>query len=63
MACRVSTARNRNPMNDPSSPHADLPAQDRAAVRRLMLFFALVYLVEGVGQISGLIAQPLSFYL
>jgi MFS family permease len=63
MACRVSTARNRNPMNDPSSPHADMPAQDRAAVRRLMLFFALVYLVEGVGQISGLIAQPLSFYL
>ena len=54
---------NRNPMNDPASPHAGMPAPDRAAVRRLMLFFALVYLVEGVGQISGLIAQPLSFYL
>jgi MFS family permease len=54
---------NRSPMNDPSSSRADSPAQDRAAVSRLMLFFALVYLVEGAGQISGLIAQPLSFYL
>jgi MFS family permease len=55
---------NRNPMTDPSaSSHAATPAQDRVAVRRLMLFFALVYVVEGVGQISGLIAQPLSFYL
>src|ERR1700733_8205227 len=54
---------NRNPMNDPASPHAGTPVPDRLAVRRLLLFFALVYLVEGVGQISGLIAQPLSFYL
>lgn len=30
---------------------------------RLLLFFALVYVVEGIGQVSGLIAQPLSFYL
>lgn len=30
---------------------------------RLLLFFALVYVVEGVGQVGGLIAQPLSFYL
>ncbi len=28
-----------------------------------MVFFALVYLVEGTGQIVGLLAQPLSFYL
>jgi MFS family permease len=55
---------NRNPMNDPSAlSRTDTPAQDRAALSRLMLFFALVYMVEGVGQISGLIAQPLSFYL
>ena len=27
------------------------------------MFFALVYVVEGVGQVGGLIAQPLSFYL
>ena len=32
-------------------------------INRLLLFFALVYVVEGVGQVEGLIAQPLSFYL
>jgi predicted MFS family arabinose efflux permease len=32
-------------------------------IRRLMLFFALVYVVEGIGQTGGLIAQPLSFFL
>ena len=50
-------------MNEPASPRADRTDADRAAVKRLLLFFALVYLVEGVGQIGGLIAQPLSFYL
>ena len=50
-------------MNDPASPHADRKDTDRAAAHRLLWFFALVYLVEGVGQIGGLIAQPLSFYL
>jgi MFS family permease len=29
----------------------------------LFLFFGLVYFVEGVGQVGGLIAQPLSYYL
>jgi MFS family permease len=28
-----------------------------------MLFFALVYVVEGLGQTGGLIAQPLNYYL
>src|SRR5437762_2900404 len=28
-----------------------------------MLFFGLVYVVEGVGQTGGLIAQPLNYYL
>ena len=28
-----------------------------------MLFFGLVYVVEGVGQTGGIIAQPLSYYL
>lgn len=28
-----------------------------------MLFFALVYVVEGLGQTGGLIAQPLAYYL
>jgi MFS family permease len=50
-------------MNKPLSPGTDRTDTDRAAVNRLLLFFALVYLVEGVGQIGGLIAQPLSFYL
>ena len=28
-----------------------------------MLFFGLVYVVEGIGQTGGLIAQPLNYYL
>ena len=28
-----------------------------------MLFFGLVYVVEGIGQTGGIIAQPLSYYL
>ena len=28
-----------------------------------MLFFALVYIVEGLGQTGGLIAQPLNYFL
>src|SRR5215467_15040987 len=35
----------------------------RADVRRLMLFFALVYATEGICQSDGLIAQPLNYYL
>jgi MFS family permease len=50
-------------MNQPAPPHADAPAADRAAVDRLLLFFALLYVVEGVGQVGGLIAQPLSYFL
>ncbi len=36
---------------------------DRKAFDNLLLFFALVYVVEGLGQIGGLIAQPLNNYL
>ena len=51
-------------MNEqPLSLHADVPALDRQVMNRLLSFFALVYVVEGVGQVGGLIAQPLSFYL
>lgn len=32
-------------------------------MHRLMLFFAVVYVVEGLGQTGGLIAQPLNYYL
>ena len=30
---------------------------------RLLVFFALLYVVEGAGQVGGLIAQPLSYFL
>ncbi len=36
---------------------------ERRQVGRLMLFFALVYVVEGLGQTGGLIAQPLNYFL
>jgi len=44
-----------------AAPAARLP--ERRQIGRLMLFFALVYLVEGLGQTGGLIAQPLNYYL
>jgi MFS family permease len=51
-------------MNEtPSPPQAEAPAHDRSAINRLLLFFAIVYVVEGLGQVGGLIAQPLSYYL
>ena len=37
--------------------------RDHDRIRRLMLFFGLVYVVEGIGQTGGIIAQPLSYYL
>lgn len=46
---------------------AAAPALARSAgqngTRRLMLFFAAVYLAEGICQSDGLIAQPLNYYL
>jgi MFS family permease len=53
-------------MNEQSSlPQAqhDSTAADKKAFDNLLLFFALVYVVEGLGQIGGLIAQPLNYYL
>jgi MFS family permease len=51
-------------MNQQSSlPEIQHPTDDRTMTRRLLLFFALVYVVEGLGQIGGLIAQPLNYYL
>jgi MFS family permease len=44
-------------------PPSGTATGDRAAVHHLLLFFALVYVVEGLGQIGGLIAQPLNYYL
>ena len=43
----------------PSAAHA----HDRRLVDRLLWFFALVYIVEGLGQVVGLVSQPLTFYL
>ncbi len=37
--------------------------KERADIKRLMAFFALVYLVEGIGQTDGIISQPLNYYL
>ncbi len=39
------------------------PVAERPGLRRLMLFFAVVYLAEGICQSDGLIAQPLNYYL
>jgi MFS family permease len=36
---------------------------DKRRIFRLMIFFALAYIADGVGQASGLISQPLSYYL
>jgi len=49
-------------MNEPSLPSHALP-EDKTARDHLLLFFALVYVVEGLGQIVGLISQPLNYYL
>ena len=52
-----------NEQNPPPPPSFD-PAADKQAIDRLLLFFALVYVVEGLGQIVvGLMTQPLNYYL
>lgn len=50
-------------MTDVVAPTDTAPSPDRAAIRRLMLFFGIVYVVEGLGQTGGLIAQPLTYFL
>ncbi len=45
-----------------AAPHAD-GAADHRLVERLLWFFALVYIVEGMGQVVGLISQPLTYFL
>ncbi|MFZ0237880.1 MAG: MFS transporter, partial [Xanthobacteraceae bacterium] len=52
--------------NEPSISATSMTSDadaDAGAVKRLLLFFALVYVVEGLGQIVGLISQPLNYYL
>jgi MFS family permease len=51
-------------MNDEATlPPAEARPSERGLTTHLLVFFALVYVVEGVGQVGGLIAQPLSYYL
>ena len=51
-------------MNDQTTQlQSESVAGDRKAFDHLLLFFALVYVVEGLGQVGGLIAQPLNNYL
>ena len=44
-------------------PQTDSLSADKRSIEGLLWFFALVYLVEGLGQIGGLISQPLNYYL
>src|SRR5262245_48240575 len=51
-------------MSDAAPPAGSAaPMADAGAIRRLMLFFGIVYVVEGLGQTGGLIAQPLTYFL
>jgi MFS family permease len=51
-------------MNEqPLAPRTIEIFEDNKSVHHLLVFFALVYVVEGIGQIGGLIAQPLNYYL
>src|SRR5262245_42754072 len=50
-------------MSELTIPAALPISEQRTAIKRLMIFFALVYLAEGIGQTDGLIAQPLNYYL
>jgi MFS family permease len=51
-------------MNDQASqPPLQAATDDKRATDRLLIFFALVYVVEGLGQVGGLISQPLNYYL
>jgi predicted MFS family arabinose efflux permease len=48
-------------LDDSASPQVRLG--EKQLVNHLLVFFGLVYVVEGLGQIGGLIAQPLTYYL
>ena len=51
------------PMNERGPALSDDRPEEKQLVSHLLLFFGLVYVVEGLGQIGGLIAQPLTYYL
>ena len=48
-------------MTDIPAATAPTPSStDRPEIKRLMVFFALVYVAEGMGQMAGMISQPLN---
>jgi MFS family permease len=50
-------------MNERVPSRGAAPGAEAKTITHLMIFFALVYVVEGLGQIVGLISQPLNYYL
>ena len=50
-------------MTEIAATQALAPETEQSRVRRLMVFFAVIYLAEGICQSDGLISQPLNFYL
>lgn len=47
----------------PNSKTAEAAAPATVAVQRLMWYFAFVYIAEGLAQVSGIIHQPLNYFL
>jgi len=56
-------AANVSPTEGPGPSELHGQTDDQHLVNRLLLFFGLVYVVEGLGQVVGLISQPLTYYL
>jgi MFS family permease len=52
----LTTGAHNQPPPGPPTP------DDTRRIRRLMLYFGMVYAVEGIGQTDGIIAQPLTYY-
>ena len=57
-------AKGIDPMDERTlSSYPAVVSEDKREISHLLVFFALVYLVEGLGQTDGLISQPLYYYL
>jgi MFS family permease len=50
-------------LTESASNSPDDKLGDKRLIGHLLWFFALVYIVEGLGQVVGLISQPLTYYL
>jgi predicted MFS family arabinose efflux permease len=60
---RSDTAATHAPDENALTPD-DVPPDTKRLINHLLWFFALVYIVEGLGQVAGgLISQPLAYYL